>query len=193
MPALLGSIQDKLNKLAPIAKKAALGDVLAELIAGFNALSVRCDSALLSSAAIAIKAASSAVVRTTAAFSATINGAMVLRAANLDLPALVGNIAAGRTAAWAFYVDAAGAFSISAKTADALTAAAAAALLPPVPDGRAMIGFITVANATGANFVGGTTALDAANITTTYYNTPGPVVLAPSVAATAIASVENRG
>lgn len=148
--------------------------------ADLTALRTRINSCTLSSAGLAIKAGGSAIVKAGTAFSALANGTLVIKAANTDMSALVGTLATAKAAAWAFYVDSAGTITTSAKTADVADAAAAIALLPSAPDGNAMIGFITVANATGSNFVGGTTALDAVSVTTAYYNTSG---LAASAAA----------
>lgn len=146
---------------------------LTALRADVTALRTRLNSCTLSSAGLDIKAGSSAVVKAVSAFSALAGGTLVTKAANTDMAALVGTLATAKSAAWAFYVDAAGTLTTSAKTADAANAAAAIALLPAPPSDKAMIGFITVDNATGSNFVGGTTALDAASVTTTYYNTSG--------------------
>lgn len=192
MAAIRGSLQEKLNKLAPAAKKAGLGDVLAELIAGFNAMVARVSSQVLNNAGLAIKAGGSAIVKAGTAFAALVDGVMVTKAANTDMAALAGTLATAKSAAWAFYIDAAGTLTASAKTADAADAAAAIALLPAPPAGKAMIGFITVANATGADFVGGTTALDTASLTVTYYNTVGPTIFAGSTAGTQLKTIEQR-
>lgn len=146
---------------------------LTALRADAAALRTRLNSCTLSTAGLAIKAGSSPTVKAGTAFSVLAGGTLVTVAASTDMAALVGTLATAKSAAWAFYIDAAGTITASAKTADAATAAAAVALLPAPPSDKAMIGFITVGNATGSDFVGGTTALDAASVTTAYYNTPG--------------------
>lgn len=159
--------QSQLNKMAPAAKNASLGDLLAEVVSKMNVQ----QSSMLTKAGLVIKAGSSAIVKAGSAFAAVVGGTPVRKAANTDMAALVGTLATAKSALWAFYIDAAGTLTTSAKTADADTHAAAMALLPVTPAGKAMIGFIIVDNATGSNFVGGTTALDAASLTVTYYDT----------------------
>lgn len=176
--ATSGSRQDRLNKLAPVAFKAKLGDVLYDLVAANNAMRARLVSSLLSSAGLAITAGGSAVVKAATAFAAIANGTLVNKAADTAMAALVGTIAGAGSddfAAWPFYVNSAGTLTTGAKTANVASHAAAIAALPETPDGLALIGFIVVQNAIAANadFVGGTTALDAVGVTVTYYNTPG--------------------
>lgn len=159
--------QSQINKLAPAANKVKLGDLLSEIIGKLNLA----QSSMLTKAGLVIKAGSSPIVKAGVAFAAVANGVPVRKAANTDMAALVGTLATAKSALWAFYIDSAGTLTTSAKTADADTHAAAMALLPVTPAGKAMIGFIVVDNATGSNFVGGTTALDAASLTVTYYDT----------------------
>lgn len=154
---------------------------LTALRADVSALRTRINSGTLSSAGLTIKAGSSAIVKAANAFAALANGTLVTKAADTDMAALVGTLATAKTAAWAFYVDSAGTLTTSAKTADAADAAAAIALLPAPPSNKAMIGFITVGNATGSNFVGGTTALDAASVTVAYYSTDGLLAYAAAL------------
>lgn len=178
--ALASTLQAFLNKLAPTAFRTKLGDLLAEMITKFNDLKARQSSRMLTSAGLAIKTGGSAIVKAGNAFAAIANGTVVRKAANTDMAALVGTLATAKSALWAFYIDSAGTLTASAKTADAATHDAAIALLPAAPTGKAMIGFIVVDNATGSNFVGGTTALDAASLTVTYYNTTGAQPFVPA-------------
>jgi len=192
MAATPGSRQEKINKLAPAASKAKLGDAIAELITAQNALAARASTAVITKAGLAIKAGASPIVKAVAAFVALIAGVPVRKGANTDMAALVGTLATAKSAAWAFYIDADGTLTTSAKTADADTHAAALALLPVTPAAKAMIGFIVVDNATGSNFVGGTTALDTGSLTVTYYDTIGPTVLASELAALTVKTLEVR-
>lgn len=162
-----GNVQDELNRMLPAAAHAKLGDLLAELISKHNIGR----NSMLTKAGLAIKAGGSAVVKAATAFAAVVDGVPLRKAANTDMAALAGTLATAKSALWAFYVDAAGTLTTSAKTADVDDHAAAMALLPVTPSGKAMIGFIIIDNATGSNFVGGTTALDTGSLTVTYYDT----------------------
>lgn len=144
----------------------------------------RLNCQMLTTAGLAIKAGGSAIVKAATACVAIANGTPVLIAADTDMAALVGTLATAKSALWAFYVDSAGTKTTSTKTADAASAAAALALMPQVPDNKTMIGFIIVSNATGSNFVGGTTALDTGSLTVVYYNCLGS---APSLGSNSIA------
>lgn len=168
-----GSVQQQLDRMTPAAADAKLGTLLAELISRVTVLQNRLNTCLLNSPVLAIKAASSTVVKASAAFIANINGVLVRKAANTDMAALAGTLATAKSAAWPFYIDATGALTTGAKTADAADHASAVALIPATPDGLALIGILVLDNATGSNFVGGTTALDTASLTATYYNTNG--------------------
>lgn len=165
------TLQDQLNRCMPIAHDTKLGDLIAALIVAVNAVTAAC----LTKAGLAIKASTSPTVKAANAILANIGGVYVSKAANTDMAALVGSLATAKSAAWAFYIDASGTLSTSDKTADAADHAAAVALIPAVPAGQAQIGVLVLDNATGAAFVGGTTALDTASLTATYYDTVGPV------------------
>lgn len=167
------SVQAQLDRSSPAAADAKLGTLLAELIARITVLQNRLNTFVASSPGLAIKQASSTLAKAGTAFIAYINGTEVRKPANTDMPALSGTLATAKSAAWVFYIDATGALSVSAKTADAADHASAVALIPATPAGLAQIGVLVLDNATGSNFVGGTTALDVASLTATYYNTHG--------------------
>jgi hypothetical protein len=171
--SVIDQAKELLNKLNIATNALGLGVLFAILANGYNALRGQLKSATLTSAGLVIKAGSSAIVKAGSAFIYVANGVRVYKAANTDMAALVGSLATAKSACWAFYGDDAGTLTTSAKTADADTVAAAIALLPKVPAGKAMIGFIVVSNATGSPVVGGTTALDAGSVTTAYFNTVG--------------------
>lgn len=182
------NLKEELDRITRVTKAYGLGAQLEAIVtdltavfADLTALRTRINTGTLNSAGLVIKAGSSAIVKAGSAFAALAGGAVVVKAANTDMSALVGTLATAKSAVWAFYIDSAGVITTSAKTADANDAAAALALMPASPDNKAMIGFIVVANASGSNFVGGTTALDAASITTTYYNTTGPTAFAAAL------------
>ena len=168
-----GNNQDELNRMSPAASHAQLGTLLVQLIAGYNVLVARANSLVLTKAGLAIKAGSSAIVKAVSSFAAVASGVIVRKAVNTDMAALVGTLATAKSAAWAFYIDSAGTLTTSAKTADLNTHALAIAALPTTPLDKALIGWIVVDNATGSNFVGGTTALDTGSLTVTYYDSVG--------------------
>ncbi len=190
---------NELNRLTRVTKAYLLGDQLEAIVtelhdvrAKYTALLAdvtagRSAGRVTNNAGLVIKAGSSAIVKAGTAFAAMFNGVPVVKAANTDMAALVGTLATAKTAIWAFYIDAAGTLTASAKTADAADVASALALFPATPATKALIGFITVVNASGAPFVGGTTALDAASVTTTYYSTVGVGSSAALTAAAVIA------
>lgn len=168
-----GNVQDELNRMSPAASHAKLGDLLAALITQINDLTARANNRMLTKAGLVIKQASSPLVRAASAFAAVADGVVVRKAASTDMAALAGTLATANSALWAFYIDSAGTLTTSTKTASVATHALAVADLPAVPAGLAMIGFIVIDNATGSNFVGGTTALDTGSLTVTYYDTLG--------------------
>ncbi|MDB5550518.1 MAG: hypothetical protein JWL86_502 [Rhizobium sp.] len=163
-------LQKELNHAMPIFGDVKFGDMLVAILASINALIT--PEAVLTNAGLAIKAGGSAIVKSVNAILAVVNGVFIRHAAS-DMAALVGTLATAKSAAWAFYIDGSGTLTTSAKTADAATHDAALALLPVPPVGLAQIGILVLDNATGAPFIGGTTALDTASLTATYYNTQG--------------------
>lgn len=166
---------DALNRCLPAAKRAGLGTRIATLETTVNALATALDTIhlqnrfLLTAPTLVIKAAESAVVKSSGAFTALVAGTYVSKAANTDMAALSGTTAATKYALYDFYMDSAGTIT-TAKAADAATAAAALALLPTLPINKVRVGYIIVHNGTTDPFVGNTTALDATDITVTYVN-----------------------
>lgn len=126
---------------------------------------------VMNTAGLAIKAGSSALAKSVNVIKAMVNGVIVSKAAG-DMPALVGSIAASKKGLFVFSMDASGTLTTTPGT---LTAATLADIVfPTVPSGNVVIGFIIVENGSASAFTGGTTALDATDITTTYVNTPFP-------------------
>lgn len=172
-----GNLQDELNRMNPAASHAKLGDLLSDIIKKHNDLVavIAKPNYITNSAGLVIKAAGGVLVKAGSAFVAMVGGVSVAKAVDTDMAALVGTVAASKSALFPFYVNASGTLSTGAKTADAASAAAALALLPAVPAGLVRIGYIVVTNGSASDFTGGTTALDATDITVAYYNDTNPV------------------
>lgn len=127
---------------------------------------------MLSSAGLVIKGASSALAKTGAAATTAIAGGVLQKiAAATDMAALSGTVVTATKNVYVFSIDAGGTLYSAMGGA---SAAVSGITFPVIPEGRAVIGFILVENATGADFVGGTTALDVASLTVTYLNNVGP-------------------
>lgn len=184
MPTFNRNLIDELNRALPAAAHVQLGTLLAAIQADIAALGAA--EQLRSAPTLAIKAGSSPTVKSSTSFSAVAAGVAQTKAANTDMAALVGTLATAKSALWAFYIDQDGTLTTSSKTTDAATNAAALKLKPAVPSSKVEIGYILVANASGSNFVGGTTALDAAGITVTYVNNPA---FSPASASAALSLV----
>lgn len=122
---------------------------------------------VLNAGGLAIKTTSSAVVKTVnTVFFLAGNKFKSLAAA--DMPALTGTIPTAYTSVYAFQVDSAGTTSV-VKGNNVLTATGLSLSDLPVTDKtKAVIGLVVVANATGSDFTGGTTALDTASLTVSY-------------------------
>lgn len=129
---------------------------------------------LLTTGGLAIKAADSALVKTANTISYMINGVAYTKAA-ADMAALSGTVANGTFNVFCFYVDASGTLTTRMGTA---ATTKAGIVFPEHIDGKVMIGFVII-NPTGTgSFVGGTTALDDANVApnAVYVNTLGGFV-----------------
>lgn len=183
----------ELNHAMPVFGAMKFGTYLENLVAQLNAAVVdaaartaRHSSAVMSNPGLAIHGAGSTLAKAGNAFIASAAGTIVRKAANTDMAALAGTLATAKSAAWAFYIDAAGTLTSSAKTADVATHDLAVAAIPAPPAGKAMIGVVVIDNASGSNFVGATTALDAVGLTVTYYSTPTGAGLQPAATAVAV-------
>ena len=185
-----GDLLRELNNMTPAARHASLGDLLSDIITQHNNLVAALTSAtyMVNSAGLAIKAGGSAIVKAVNVFVALVGNVAVGKAANTDMAALVGTVADTKSALFPFYIDASNVLTTGAKTADAANANAALLLLPAVPAGLCQIGYIIVTNASGAPFVGGTTALDATGITVTYSNSLNPAPLSSSLTLATLAA-----
>lgn len=138
-----------------------------------NPIADRVSTQTLGSAGLAIKAGGSAIVKAATAFYASVKGKLVTKTANTDMAALSGTVTNAKFNVFAFFIDSAGTLTTAMGTEGSTLAAV---IFPPIPEGKALIGF-TVINPTGTgNFVGGTTALDDATVVpnTVYVCPTGP-------------------
>jgi hypothetical protein len=135
----------------------------------------RYSSQSLTTAGLVISSAGATVAKIGAAdFYAVATGVLVKVAAGTALPALTGIvITAANFNVVLFFVDSAGVVTVAAGTQ---AAAIGGIVFPQFPDGKALIGFLLITNA--STFTGGTTALDAA---TTVYFSPVMGALDPTV------------
>lgn len=122
----------------------------------------RYSSLALSSAGLAIKAGSSAIVKTGASAAYFLaNGVLQKISAATDMAALSGTVTNAKFNVYCFFIDTAGTVTSQMGTEGATLAAVK---FPQFPLKKALIGFVII-NPTGTgNFVGGTTALDDATV-----------------------------
>lgn len=112
-------------------------------------------------AGLAIKAASSPLVKAGTAFRAVANGAPQVVAANTDMAALSGTVTNAKFNVFVFFIDRAGALTTLMGREGATVGAIQ---WPDFPEKKAAIGCVFI-NPTGTgDFVGGTTALDNATV-----------------------------
>jgi len=128
-------------------------------------------SGAMTAPGLGIKAAGSADALA-AAFSYAINGKLGSKAAQATLSlAGLGTVAAGATKTAFLTITTNGTVSVVGVTADG----DGETEIPEPDDGACLWGAVTVANASTSEFVAGTTALDATNITVTYASLFGAV------------------
>lgn len=128
----------------------------------------RMTSVALSSAGLVIKAAGSTLAKTGASAATVIaNGVLVSIAAATDMPALAGTISQNNYGGWAFFVDSGGNLTSAFMTQ---ASSLAGLKFPQFPVGQACLGFVYL-HPTAADFVGGTTALDAASTNAVFVST----------------------
>lgn len=123
-----------------------------------NAIGDRISTRTFTHAGLRIKGGSaSAIVQAHLAIYASVKGTLVTKAADTDMAALSGTVTNAKFNVFAFFIDNAGALTSAMGTEGATLAAVK---FPPIPEGKAVIGFVII-NPTGTgNFAGGTTALD---------------------------------
>lgn len=145
-------------------------------------VSQRIANVILSSGGLAINAGSSTMIKTTNTINAKIDGYIMANVAatsaigNGTIGTTIGTLPTGYTMALTVSVNASGTFALTASS-QILTSSILQGLFPtgslaPVPQGQCLVGYVIIRNASGSNFVGGTTALDAGSITTLYINGP---------------------
>lgn len=133
---------------------------------------------------LAISAGAAATIKTTNAFVVKIDGAISkISAATLAaIPATV-TVPLLSTSVLAVYMTAAGVASYVQGTTVLNTTLAASTIwsstlaFPQEVPGKALIGWLIISCASAATFTGGTTALDATNVTVTYLDKFGYVGL----------------
>lgn len=139
-------------------------DMISQTIVGNTIFPVfdRMTSVPLTTAGLAIKTGGSAIVKTGAAACHVLaNGILRSVAASTDMPALAGTVANATFNCFAFFIDQAGTVTSQMGIAGATLATMR---LPPLPQNKALLGFVIV-NPTGTGgFVGGTTPLDDATV-----------------------------
>lgn len=164
--------------------KGRMKEYVAQLPAGWQQLGAylvsladRLGNRTISSPGLAIKTGGSAIVKGGSAFDALLSdgkvGRLVVKAANTDMAALAGTVVNATHNVFAFFIDKSGTLTSAMGVAGA---SAVAVTFPPVPVGKACLGYIRV-NPTGTgDFVGGTTALDDATVVpnVVYVNVVGP-------------------
>jgi len=148
---MLGTITNFLANVADSSSRLALGTIL-------RALGDRHTSRMLNTPGLVIKAGGSALVKTGASDCyAVAQGVLVKIAAATDMAALSGTVTNAKFNVYVYLIDREGT-KTSAMGVEGATLATMK--WPPIPEGKAVIGF-TIINPTGTgNFVGGTTALD---------------------------------
>jgi hypothetical protein len=164
---MLDTIRRYLNTISEVRHRAAISAVV-------EPIGDRISTQTLTSAGLVIKAGGGVLAKAGAAFYALVQGKLVTKAINTDMAALVGTVTADAFNVYAFFMDGAGTLT----TAMGVEGVALAnVVFPPIPAGKAMVGFIII-NPTGTgNFVGGTTPLDDVTVVpnTVYVNTIGAV------------------
>jgi len=139
-----------------------------------NALADRLSSLSLISAGLVIKAGGGVLTKTGgSAWYGLVQGKLVTKGSATDMAALSGTVTNAKFNVYCFYIDSAGTLTSAMGTEGATIGAV---VIPVVPVGKTMIGFIIV-NPTGTgNFVGNTTALDDATVVpnVVYVNSIGP-------------------
>lgn len=150
-----------LDNIRRLVQSMPAGAPRSQLMPMLVALGDRMATQVLSTPGLAIKTGGSAIVKAGTLFYAAVQGVLVKVAANTDQSALVGTVTNAKFNVFCFFLDKAGT-GTSAMGVEG--ASLATVKWPPMPEGKALIGFVII-NPTGTgNFVGGTTALDDATV-----------------------------
>lgn len=136
-----------------------------------RALADRYSSQCHTSAGLTFTAAN-AVDRTGASITyGTANGVPFSIAATTNMAALAGTILQNTFNVYVHYIDVNGTLSTAMGNPGATWPGVT---FPPTPEGKAIIGYVRV-NPTSANFIGGTTNLDAAGVNVVFVSFTGAV------------------
>ncbi len=158
MTQMTATLQQWLEQVAVGRTRFALLEILASVIDRFS-------SCATSSAGLLISGTNTVAKTGSAVTTFVANGIAVSLAGSTDMPALTGlDITAGYFRHYCFFIDSAAVVTVAAGGEGATRAAAT---FPPFPQGKALVGYITVTYASA--FIGGTTPLDTA---TTNYSSP---------------------
>jgi len=140
-------------------------------------LADRLGNRTISSPGLVIKAGGGVLAKAGSAFHTLVSdgkvGRVLAKAANTDMAALSGTVVNATHNVFVFFMDRAGTLSSAMGVAGA---SLAAVTFPPIPDGKAVLGYVHI-NPTGTgNFVGNTTPLDDATVVpnAVYVNVVGP-------------------
>jgi hypothetical protein len=130
----------------------------ANLLVVLKAIGDRLSTQTHTSAALRIKGGSaSAIVQTNAVYAGVAKGTLIAKVTSTDMPALVGTVVNATFNVFAFFIDSASTVTVAMGIAGTTLAKVT---FPAIPEGKAVIGYVSI-NPTGTgNFVGGTTALD---------------------------------
>ena len=143
----------------------------------YDGLSSHC----LTSAGLVIKAGGGLLVKAGSAFWAMADGVLVNKAANTDMAALSGTILPLTHNVFCFFIDKAGTLTSAMGTTSLTASGYSAIVFPPMPEKKAMIGFVYVAGHATNTFIGndGTAGvLDGTTYTlaaSTYCSLTGPL------------------
>lgn len=141
------------------------------------AIADRMANRTISSPGLVIKAGGGVLAKAGSLFHTLVSdgkvGRLIVKAANTDMAALSGTVVNATHNVFAFFMDNAGNLTSAMGVAGA---SLATVTFPPVPDGKACLGYVHI-NPTGTgNFVGNTTPLDDATVVpnAVYVNIVGP-------------------
>lgn len=139
-----------------------------------KAIGDRLSSQTLVSGALRIDGGSaSATVELNATYYGIAKGVLVTKASAQNMAALSGTVTNAKYNVFCFFIDSGGTLT-SAMGIEGATLAAVT--FPPIPEQKAMIGFVIINPSGTGNFVGATTVLDDATVVpnAVFINTVGP-------------------
>jgi hypothetical protein len=164
-------VENQFNSLMARTKSILFPNTETELSALFDKLQRAATNRLLTTGALAIHGAASALAAYANTIYFQIDGKVYTKAA-ADCTALAGSVTHAKFNVFVFTVNAAGTLKTTMGTE---AATLGAVVFPAITDGEIAIGFVVI-NPTGTgNFVGGTTQLDDATVvpTAAYVDTVG--------------------